>query len=78
MSKDLTLFISVAIAIIAAFIGLALYWIVRGNVMSMHGWIAVALGCSFSIALSGGLFWLTFKSAREGYDEIDRPEDYGE
>jgi len=78
MSKDLALFISVAVAILATFCGLAIYWMVRGNVMSMHGWIAVALGCSFSIALSGGLFWLTFKSARDGYDEINRPEDYRE
>ena len=46
--------------------------------MTMHGWIAYALGCLFSLALAGGLFYLTFKSAREGYDDIDRPEDYEE
>ncbi|MEL6857981.1 MAG: hypothetical protein AAFO74_06315 [Pseudomonadota bacterium] len=71
-----------ALLIIAATIGLALtfwgvssMWTELGVNMTMHGWIAYGLGALFSLLLAGGLFFLTFKSAREGYDDIDRPED---
>jgi len=43
--------------------------------ISMHGWIAISLGVFFSVAMSIGLFWLTFHSARNGYDDIDLGED---
>jgi len=43
--------------------------------MSMHGWIAITLGVVLSVALSIGLFWLSFHSARNGYDDIDLGED---
>ncbi len=46
--------------------------------MTVHGWIAYGLGCVISVALAAGLFFLTFKSAREGYDDIERPEDLDE
>ena len=68
--------------IFAAIIGLALtFWAVSamwsdlGVNMTMHGWIAYGLGVLLSLVLAGGLFFLTFKSARDGYDDIDRPED---
>ena len=50
-------------------------WISFGIELTMHGWIAYGLGCTFSIVLAVVLFHLTFKSSREGYDDIDRPED---
>ena len=50
-------------------------WAELGVNMTMHGWIAYGLGCVFSLLLAGGLFFLLFKSARDGYDDIDRPED---
>ena len=46
-----------------------------GVEMTLHGWIAYGLGALMSVLVAGGLFYLTFKSAREGYDDIDRPED---
>lgn len=68
--------------ILAAIVGLALtFWAVSamwsdlGVNMTMHGWIAYGLGVLLSLVLAGGLFFLTFKSARDGYDDIDRPED---
>ncbi|MEL6828924.1 MAG: hypothetical protein AAFO63_02195 [Pseudomonadota bacterium] len=55
--------------------GLVWMWGELGVHMTMHGWIAYALGGFGSLALASGLFFLTFKSAREGYDDLDRPED---
>ena len=56
--------------------GVYLMWTDLGVSMSMHGWIAYGLGALASIALSVGLFWLLFHSARSGHDDIDRPEDH--
>ena len=53
-------------------------WAELGVNMTMHGWIAYGLGVVVSLLLAGGLFFLTFKSAREGYDDINRPEDLNE
>lgn len=55
--------------------GISSIWADLGVQMTMHGWIAYGLGSLFSLLLAGGLFFLLFKSAREGYDDIDRPED---
>lgn len=60
------------------FWGVASMWREMGVNMTLHGWIAYGLGIIVSIALAGGLFFLTFKSARDGYDDIDRPEDLNE
>ena len=44
-----------------------------GVVMSAHGWFALILGTLFTLGLTGGLFWLSFHSARSGHDdEIER------
>jgi len=68
--------------IVAAIAGLALtawgvasMWAELGVHMTLHGWIAYGLGVVVSLALAAGLFFLVFKSARDGYDDIDRPED---
>jgi hypothetical protein len=45
------------------------------SAMSVHGWIALALGTVLTLALGGGLMALVFHSARKGYDdriEMDR------
>jgi hypothetical protein len=57
------------------FWGVSEMWADLGVNMTMHGWIAYGLGTSVSLLLAGGLFFLVFKSAREGYDDIERPED---
>jgi hypothetical protein len=58
--------------------GVAAMWKDLGVNMTLHGWIAYGLGGVVSLLLAGGLFFLTFKSARDGYDDIDRPEDLNE
>lgn len=37
--------------------------------ISIHGWVALGLGCVASLALGGGLMALSFFSARRGYDD---------
>ena len=66
------------IALGATVWGVANLWAQMGVNMTVHGWIAYGLGIVVSILLAGGLFYLTFKSARDGYDDIDRPEDLNE
>lgn len=70
------------LVITGAIVGLALtFWAVSamwaqlGVNMTLHGWIAYGLGALVSVLLAGGLFFLTFKSARDGFDDIERPED---
>ena len=56
--------------------GVYMMWAQLGVTMSMHGWIAYGIGALASIALSVGLFWLTFHGARSGHDDLAHPEDY--
>ncbi|MCF6328884.1 MAG: hypothetical protein L3J02_03680 [Henriciella sp.] len=66
------------ICLIAVLFGVAHMWRGAGLHLSMHGWIAYGLGGVASFVLAGGLFFLTFKSAREGYDDLQRPEEFDE
>ncbi|MEQ8333898.1 hypothetical protein [Nisaea sp.] len=44
--------------------------------MSIHGFIALAVGAFFTLLLGGGLMWLAFYSSKHGYDERTiHPED---
>ncbi|MEO9903204.1 hypothetical protein [Nisaea sp.] len=44
--------------------------------MSIHGFIALALGAFFTLLLGGGLMWLAYYSSKHGYDERTiHPED---
>lgn len=61
--------------LVLTFWAVSTLWAQMGVNMTLHGWIAYGLGAGVSILLAGGLFYLTFKSARDGYDDIDRPED---
>ncbi|WP_323797441.1 hypothetical protein [Nisaea sp.] len=46
--------------------------------MSIHGFIALALGAFFTLLLGGGLMWLAYYSSKHGYDERTlHPEDEG-
>lgn len=40
-----------------------------GSAMSVHGYIALALGAFFTFALTAGLMALVFYSSRQGYDD---------
>lgn len=42
--------------------------------MSVHGWIALALGTVFSIVIGCGLMALMFYSSRSGHDETASPD----
>lgn len=67
--------IGAVIALGVAAWGVGSMWADLGVTLSLHGWIAYGLGCVVSLALSGGLFWLLFHSARSGHDDLERPED---
>nr|WP_156780902.1 hypothetical protein [Hyphomonas sp. Mor2] len=75
MRITILLIIAAIVGLGLTFWGVASMWSQMGVYMTLHGWIAYGLGVVVSIALAGGLFFLTFKSARDGYDDIDRPED---
>jgi len=50
--------------------GFGAAWKMMGNTaMSIHGYVAMALGVVLSIALGGGLMALAFYSSRRGYDD---------
>ena len=40
-----------------------------GTVMSLHGWIALAVGVFFTVMLTAGLMALLFYSRRAGHDQ---------
>ena len=75
MKTTLLLIIAAALGLGLTFWAVAGMWEDLGVRMTMHGWIAYGLGALMSLLVAGGLFFLTFKSARDGYDDIDRPED---
>ncbi|MEZ5998028.1 MAG: hypothetical protein R3B98_04980 [Hyphomonas sp.] len=74
---------SALIVLVACIVGVALvlaiaphFWLGgSAGSISWNGWIAYILGGVVTLALSGGLFLLSFHSSRSGYDDIDRPED---
>ena len=74
MSLRLILWIAAAFAALGLLLwGLAIFWQGMGIGISGHGWFAFILGGVFTLALSIGLFLLTFHSARHGHDDIDSP-----
>ncbi len=49
---------------------LGLFWTaIGGGAMSVHGWIAMALGIIGTVGLAWGLMSLAFRSHREGWDD---------
>ena len=65
----------------AAVWGFQAAWRLAAGVhMGVHGWIAMGLAAVLVTALGGGLMWLSFYSARHGYDDAqgtdgERPVD---
>lgn len=43
--------------------------------MSIHGYIALSLGIVVSLAVWIGLVYISHVSARDGYDDIHRPDE---
>lgn len=58
---------------------LSLFWrAIGGGAMSVHGWIAMALGVIGTVGLAWGLMGLAFRSHREGWDDrVDNSLDPG-
>ncbi len=72
MSLRLILWITGAFAILGLLLwGVTFLWQGMGIGVTGHGWFAYILGGVFTLALSIGLFLLTFHSARHGHDDID-------
>ena len=40
--------------------------------VSASGWIALAIGCSLTLVVGGGLMFLVFYSSRHGFDDLDK------
>lgn len=51
------------------FAGIYLWWSLGDVDISLHGLIALTLGCLLSLALGGGLMFLVFYSNRQGHDD---------
>lgn len=64
----------VLVALLAALLvatllaGIYLWWSLGDVDISIHGLIALTLGCLVSLALGGGLMFLVFYSNRRGHD----------
>jgi protein-S-isoprenylcysteine O-methyltransferase Ste14 len=41
--------------------------------ISVHGWVAMGIGVVFSLVIGCGLMWLSFYSARQGFDDRADP-----
>lgn len=65
---------ALAIMLIASAAGFALV-MAGDNIarISLHGWIAMSLGVALSLLIGCGLMWLSFFSARQGYDDRADP-----
>ena len=68
------LFAVLAVMLLAAILG---FWMAlsHGNFpkISIHGWIAMGIGTVFSLLIGCGLMWLSFYSARQGFDDRADP-----
>ncbi len=60
-------------------LGLAGFWrLIGGGALTIHGWIAMGLGILGTVALSGVLMSLAFRSDRDGWDDrVDNSLDPG-
>jgi hypothetical protein len=68
-----------AFVVLLGFLGWAIVFAVSAwrettATMSIHGWIALTLGCIFSLLIGCGLFALMFYSNRHGYDDAVNPK----
>jgi hypothetical protein len=45
-------------------------WVRFGGDIPLYGWLAIAAGVVFSLAIGGGLMALVFYSNRHGYDDL--------
>jgi len=59
-----------AVLLLAALLTAIYFWWSQSDVdISLHGLIALTLGCVLSLVLGGGLMFLVFYSNRRGHDD---------
>ena len=76
MKRSLVFPAFLVVTAIAVTLGVVLYsWKNMGVEISGHGMLAFGLGSVATLALSAGLFFLLFMSARKGYDDIEQQPD---
>jgi len=75
----LALVLAIAVAALSTW-GLGLLWtLIGGGEMSLHGWIAMAIGVLGTVGLAWVLMALAFRSDREGWDDrVDNSLDPGQ
>ena len=62
---------ALVLAVLVVFVGNQF----MGDEVPLSGWIAFGAGTFLTVLVGSGLFALLFFSARQGYDDLDRPED---
>jgi len=68
--KTTALIAFLAVILVATLLaGIYLWWSLGDVDISIHGLIAMTLGCLVSLALGGGLMFLVFYSNRRGHDD---------
>ncbi len=67
--KALPIVLFAGLALLATGYLVTRLWVRLGVEISGWGWLAYGVGGMASLALSGGLFFLLFRSARDGHDE---------
>jgi hypothetical protein len=68
--KQIAVIAILAVVFVAAILVAIFLWWSLGDVdISLHGLIAMTLGCVLSLALGGGLMFLVFYSNRRGHDD---------
>lgn len=68
--KSAALIALLALLLLATLLaGIYLWWSLGDVEISLHGLLALTLGCVVSLALGGGLMFLVFYSNRRGHDE---------
>jgi hypothetical protein len=76
MRRRLVTWIALAVAVVAlvgvASVSAGVWRGLGASEISPMGWLALALGVLFSLALGVGLMALVFFSNRRGYDDQDR------
>ncbi|MGE0046076.1 MAG: hypothetical protein AB7J28_01250 [Hyphomonadaceae bacterium] len=72
--KALLLLLALGAILVATLLGVWPAFERYASEITMHGWIALALGTVLSLGLGAGLMALSFYSARRGFD--DRVENH--
>ena len=69
MKTAVTIGLLAALLLVCLLAGVYLWWSLGDVQISLHGLIAMVLGCVLSLALGGGLMFLVFYSNRRGHDD---------